>query len=709
MVSKNSYKQLLSSGSIGGMQIKNRICMAPMGTNLGELDGCVNKRVIDYYGARAKGGAGLIIVETTAIKHPIGVCTPRQLGISEDKHTVGLKKLVATIQSHEAKAAIQLQHAGKTATQDIAHGRAMWVPSKPLSAIGGMSDLTPEETGMMVGNLTSPKAKLHYHEMTKDDIGTLIADFSDAAMRAKKAGFDGVEIHGGHGYLISTFLSPAANRRTDEYGGVLENRARVMVEVISAVKEKVGKEFPVWVRLDAKEFKVENGITLDDACRASQLAEAAGADAIHVSAYANPALGHAFTDAPLVHKKCGFLEFAKAVKKQVSIPVIAVGRIEPEEGNRAIKDGIADFIAMGRKLIADPKLPNKLAKGEKKSVRPCICCYTCVEQIFINKSVCCAVNPSVGNEADFDIVPASKAKEILVIGGGPAGMEAARVAAFRGHKVTFCEKQQWLGGTTFLSALVNPENGKLSDYLVNQVNTLPITVQLGKEVTPDFVKKLNPDIIFMAHGAKREMPRIPGVDGENVFSGDDMRSLLSKGDKGPLKKLSVLKRAIVSGGSLLGANKDPDTVRKLSKIWMPFGKRVVIIGGTLVGIELAEFLIDRGRSVTVIDESRCLAIHMAIPRRWRVLHELRERGVTFLKKVKIEAIEKTQVVYVDKDESRKTVKYDSAIIAMGAVPDRDLYESLSGMGFDVQLLGDCREVNHIRGAIADGARMGRDV
>ncbi len=704
----SNFKHLFSEGRIGTMKIRNRICMAPMGSNFGEPDGSISERLKRYYEARAKGGAGIIIVETTAVNHPAGVCTPYQTGISRDEYLPGLTELTERIHRHGAKAAIQLQHAGKVAVMDIAVGRALWVPSEPSLAMDGMPDLTPEETQMMMKTMTS-SAKLHYHVMIKDDIVQLVESFADAADRAKRAGFDAVEIHAGHGYLISSFLSPAVNKRTDEYGGSPESRARLMIEVIQAIKKKVGQDFPLWLRIDAKEFRIENGITLVDSCKTAKLAEDAGADAIHVSAYANPALGHAFTEAPLVHKVAGYLTFAEEIKKNVSIPIIAVGRIEPEEGDRIIGEGKADFIAMGRKLIADPELPNKLISGRMEEIRPCIYCYTCVGQIFLNESIHCAVNASAGKEADFDIIPAKAPKNVLIIGGGPAGMEAARVASFRGHNVTLCEKQEWLGGTTFLSALVNPENGQLIDYLSNQVNILPIDVELGKEVTLEYIEKQDPDVILIAQGAKRDLPQISGIDGRNIFSGDDLRDLLLGGDGSSKKKFSFLQRAILRCGGLVGATKDPNVVRKLSNIWMPLGDRVVIIGGSLVGIELAEFLTERGRHVTVMEESDCMAIHMSLPRRWRVLHALRESGVLLIVNAKVEAIEKKEVVYLTNEGNREAAKYDSVIIAMGAVPNRELSHRLSGMDFEVHLIGDCNEINYIMGAMADGARLGREI
>jgi len=362
----SEFSHLLSSGRIGTLETRNRIIMAPMGTNLGDGNGHVGERIKRYYETRAQGGAGLIILGVCSIDFPNGAAIPRQIGISSDDFLPGLKDLTDRIHRHGAKAAVQLQHAGKNAVLDIAAGRPLLVPSKPSATIGGMADLTAEEMQSMVSNLTAKGAKLHYKVMTAEDIALLVDRFADAADRAKRAGFDAVEIHAGHGYVLSGFLSPSLNKRTDQYGGSVENRSRILVEVMQAVKQRVGNDFPAWFRMDATEFRIENGITLDDACRTARITEEAGADAIHVSAYANPALGHAFIEAPLVHKEAGFLPFAEQIKKGVSIPIIGVGRIEPEVGDRAIGKGKVDFIAMGRKLLADPEVPKKLTSGKQK-------------------------------------------------------------------------------------------------------------------------------------------------------------------------------------------------------------------------------------------------------------------------------------------------------------------------------------------------------
>ncbi len=306
--------KLLEPGRIGRIETRNRIIMSPMGTNLGEEDGRVSERMLRYYEERARGGAGLVVVGVAAIAYPSGAAMPRQIGISDDRFLPGLTDLVEGIHRHGAKAAIQLQHAGKIATRDIAAGRPLLVPSVIPYSGGGMDDLTADEIQRLVSNLTAEGAKLDYHEVSVEDITAVVAAFAAAAERAKRAGFDGVEIHAGHGYFISAFLSRATNKRTDAYGGSIEGRARLLVEVIRAVKERVGADFPVWCRLDAREYRIEDGITLEESRETAKLTAAAGADALHVSAYGNPFCGIAFTEGPLVHAPGGYLPFAAEIK-----------------------------------------------------------------------------------------------------------------------------------------------------------------------------------------------------------------------------------------------------------------------------------------------------------------------------------------------------------------------------------------------------------
>jgi len=705
-----AYSTLLSPASIGGLEFRNRILMAPMGTNLAEINGECGERLQRYYEARAAGGAGGIIVGVAAIAWPDGACNPNQVAISDDRFIAGLAALATRIKQHGCRAAIQIQHAGKVAVCDIAAGRPMLVPSMPKSSPDDMmSALTQEEMAGFVKSYSKEGAKIEYKVASKEDIEWLIERFADAAHRAQRAGFDAVELHAGHGYILSEFLSPYVNVREDEYGGCLENRARLLIEVIQAVKARVGTAFPVWCRIDAKEYRLPGGIVYEDAVKTAVLAEQAGADAIHVSAYANPSSGVGFTDAPLVHEPGGYLGFAAGIKRQVSIPVIAVGRIEPEVAEKVLRAGEADFIAMGRKLLADPDLPVKLKTGKAADIRPCIYCYICVSEIFHSRHVICALNAQTGFEGEAVITPAAQPRKILVVGGGPAGMEAARVAALRGHKVTLCESSDRLGGTLFFSSIAYQPNEKLIGYLAKQLRDLDIDIRLRTTVDDALVEQLQPDAVVVATGAVRAAPAIAGTDQSNVFSGDELRALMT-GDSSSsvVSKLNLLQRFMMFCGGLLGITRSAELIRRLSHFWMPVGKRVAIVGGGLVGVELAEFLAERGRQVSVIEEGEKFGVELAIVRRWRVLHELKELGVVLINNTRLDAISGTSLLLSTADGD-VSIDADTVILASGAQANRGLADRLREKGIETHVAGDCDGVGYIHGAMHDGHRIGRSV
>jgi len=703
-----TFTTLMSPGRIGGLEFRNRILMSPMGTNLPEADGHCGERMQAYYEARARGGAGGVIVGVAAIAWPDGACNPSQVAISDDRFLPGLQSLAQRITRHGCRAVIQLQHAGKVAVCDIAAGRPMLVPSVPENSSDDMmAALTPEELAGFVKSFTGEGARMEYRVATHEDIQWLIERFADAADRARRAGFDAVELHAGHGYILSEFLSPHANRRDDEYGGSLENRARLLVEVLQAVKARVGANFPVWCRIDSTEFRVPGGISYEDAVATARIAEGAGAAAIHVSAYGNPGSGIAFTEAPLVHAPGGFLGFAAGIKRAVSIPVIAVGRIEPALAEKVLRAGEADFIAMARKLLADPELPNKLAENRAADIRPCIYCYTCVSEIFHSRHVMCAVNARTGHEIERVVTPAAAPRRVLVVGAGPAGMEAARVAALRGHRVILCEAGARLGGTVFFASIAYAPNGGLIDYLERQVRQLPIEIRLNTWVDEDLVRQLAPDAVVVATGALRDAPAIEGARAKHVFSGDELRQLMT-GDNsaGVASKLGPLQRLLMFLGSLLGLTRSAALVRRLSHLWMPVGRRVAIIGGGLVGVELAEFLAERGRSVTVVEEGDTFGVELAVVRRWRVLHELKELGVVMINKTRVQRID-TRSLLLDSEGAEVSIEADTVILASGARANPDLAERLRATGMETHSVGDCEGVSYIHGAMHSGHAVGR--
>jgi len=704
----NPFSPLLQPGRIGTLELRNRIVMSPMGSNFAETDGTCGERIQAYYEARAKGGAGLLIMGVCSVAYPHGTGEPFQVGVSRDDFIPGLAAVAERAHRHGAKIAMQLQHSGKTAALDRAQGRELWVPSIPKMAKSDiMSAITPQELSTFIGIGPHPT---RMRVMDKADIAQMIEWFAAAALRAKQAGFDAVELHGAHSYILAGFLSAYYNQREDEYGGPLENRARLLLETLRAVKARVGADFPVWVRLDAEELHTPGGITLPDAIATARLCEAAGADAISVSAYATMTSGTAFTEAPIPQQPGAFIANAAAVKKAISIPVITAGRIEPDVASRAIAEGQFDFLAMARKMLADPEIPIKLERNRPQDIRPCIYCYACVSEIFINKRVKCAVNAQTGHEFEAPIEPAATPRHVLVVGGGPGGMEAARVAALRGHRVTLVERSDRLGGTLFFAALAYPENGKLLDYLVEQVKQLPIDVKLSTAADPALVERLKPDAIVVASGARRAAPAIEGAGQKHVWSGDELRRLMTgdRADEIAKAKLSLTERAMFKAGGMLRVTDSTQALQSLSRLWMPLGKRVVIVGGGLVGLELAEFLLARGRHVTVLEPGDRAGRELSIVRRWRVLDAVISHGTLKLKAT-VREITRDAVIWQDAEGAEQRLPADSVVLAIGAEADDSVASALAGCGVPIERIGDCASVSYIEGAMHDGNRAGRMV
>ncbi len=696
---------LASPASIGNLELKNRMIMAAMGSNFASEDGHTTDQLTAYYEERARGGIGLIILETSAITWPAGASMPNMIGFSKDEFIPSLQSLTQRIHQHGSKIAAQLNHSGKIAQEDVIAGRPIPVPSIPKSEPSDMFGLLTQDEIMNFIKAGGPDGKgPRYHELSVDEIQQEVQHFVDAAKRAKASNFDAIEIHAGHGYLISSFLSPAVNKRTDEYGGTTEKRARLLVEIIAQIKKQIG-DFPVLVRLDANEYRIENGITPADFLITASMAQEAGADAIDVSAYGNTSKGIAFTEAPLVHEPGGFLDFVKMAKKELTIPIIAVGRIELDVAEKGLKNNEFDFLGMGRKVLADPGLPNKVISGQEHLIRPCIYCYVCVSQIFINKPMTCAVNSQLGNEHRDENIIHSKAdnKKILVIGAGPSGMESARLLAMRGHHVEVWEKDKDIGGTVRVAALAYEPNGRLINYLKNSLDALGVKIKLGTIATAESVQAFNPDHVIVAVGANREAPKIKGKNGRNVFDGEQLRGLLLGSDIHAAKKLSLLQQLILKIGRASQLLRNISMLRFLSKIWMPLSKNIVVIGGDLVGLELAEFLVERGRAVKVLEPSASLGPNLSIVRRSRVVHMLKEHGVDLLTNVEIKEIYDQGVIF-DHEKTEKSLQADQVIIALGANANLDLVDELNCLNLPITSIGDCTSIGYIHGAIADARK-----
>lgn len=711
----NAFSHIMSPGRIGSMTLRNRIFMSPMGSNLAEPDGFCGQRIASYYAARAKGGAAMVIMGSTGVAWPRGSGNQAQVAVSDDRFIPGLKLVADAVHEHGCKIAMQLQHAGAIAVNEPLRGWPLLVPSTPDDKpFDWPVDLTPQENKDMFEAFFAPGVVISYQEATEEDLEWVIDCFAKAAVRAKAAGMDGVEIHAGHGYLLSGFLSPVSNKRSDRWGGSLENRARLLVEVIKRVRAETGGDYPVWFRFDSQEFLLNEGITLQDAIETAKLAEAAGADAIHVSANADKSKGISFTEGHATHFPGYFVNNAEAIKAAVKIPVICPGRIEPEIGDQLIADGKLDFITMARKLLADPELPNKLAAGRPDLIRPCIYCYTCISQIFLGNHLRCAVNAQTGYEHISPIIPLASSqtrKKVLVIGGGPGGMETARVAAMRGHEVYLHEASERLGGTVFFSSIVYPENGRLIEYLMTQMAELKVNVYLKSTVTLELVKHLKPDVIVVATGARRSLIDLPGSTLPHVFSGDEMREMVTGKYGHSLKcKLPLYVRAMLKTGKTLGMLNKAATIRRMSKFYLPLGKEVVIYGGGLVGVELAEFLAERHRKVTVIEPGPSFGKELMMVRRWRLMDTLRKDKVSLLSSSEMIEIKPNSVVYRTRTGQTQTRKADTVIMALGAEPSGEaLTESLKSVCKQVFCIGDAQDLGYIDGAIKTGNRLALEI
>lgn len=636
----SNFEKLFEPIKIGTMEVKNRLVMAPMVTNYAESDGSVNERFKAYHTARAKGGVGLIIVEATFV-HPRGKGFSNELGIDKDTLIGKLTELTDTVHEHGAKIAVQLYHSGRQSYSAVTGGQ-LFAPSPLACPVCGETPL----------------------EMTKQDIEEIIAAFGEGARRAKAAGFDAVEIHGAHGYLIDQFLSPYSNKRTDEYGGTFENRARFPFEVLAQVRDTVGQDYPIIYRLSSEEF-VEGGLTIEDTKKFATMLVDQGVDAIHVT-------GGVYETAAMIIQPAAvpqgvYVSNAAAIKDAIGsrVPVIVVGRIkEPAMAADIIHDGKADMIAMARALLADPDLPSKLQAGTPEEIRLCIGCnQACIDRLFQDQDIACLGNPLTGREWQYNLdEKAATSKKVLVIGGGPGGLEASRVAALRGHDVYLYEKNKELGGLLPIAALPphREEIKDLTGFLTSQVKKLGVNITVGRTVDEAVIDEIKPDAIIMATGATPIIPAIPGVENKNIVIGE----------------------AILTGAS--------------------FGKNVVVVGGGLVGCETAEFMAATGASVMIVEMLDDIAADMGLLDKALLLMRLEEMGVTIITGGTVTAFRENGVV-MEKAGKEETINgVDTIVLALGYKADVTMQPLLEKKGIPYHMIGDCAGPRKIVEAIYEG-------
>lgn len=667
-----NYKKLLEPGRIGTMELRNRMIMPGMGTNLAAADGTVSDVIVNYYARRANGGVGMIITEVCC-PDPLGRVIPGEIEATYDYFMPGLSRIPHAIHSGGAKACLQLAHGGCFASESVT----------------GERPLTPSGIGTMLLPNENPRT------MTIEQIHELVEKYAQAARRARDCGFDAVEIHGAHGYMPLQFLSPYTNRRTDEYGGSIENRARFSLEIIKKIREYVGTDINIIYRLSAEEY-VPNGLTIEDACKFAKMAEEAGVDAINVSAgtwdsrmenYFSVMKGEKSAEGmdlslgvgistwvpPNYTPRGTMIHLAAAVKKAISIPVIAVCGISPEMGEKILEANDADFIAIGRQTIADPDYANKIKEGRADEIRRCLRCNECLGEVMRNCGISCAINPEAGKEYESftTIKPYQKIKNIAIIGSGPAGMQAALTATERGHKVTLFEKNSNLGGALHYVSI--PEFKKdykdYTDYMINAVKHCGAVIKTDTEATPEIINHGGFDTVIVASGAATFIPDIPGANGSKILD--------------PLKVLD---------------NKENT------------GDTVIVCGAGLVGCEVAMFLAEQGKEVTLVDMLSSAAPDMTVFSKWVLEGKLAELGVKV--KVNHKIIEMTgESVTCEFEGNNVTFKADSVVCALGLKPCRSILEELrkNCKGVDIIPVGDVNKPRKIMQATHEGFHAARRV
>jgi 2,4-dienoyl-CoA reductase-like NADH-dependent reductase (Old Yellow Enzyme family)/thioredoxin reductase len=636
---KMVLNNLFSPFSIRTLKAKNRIVMPPMATHYASPEGFVTDRQIAYYAERARGGVGYITVEHTGILQQ-GKASPKMLLISSDEHASKIENLIEAVHEAGGKIVVQINHAGRQTSSTVT-GSPIVGPS-PISC---------------------PTRNEIPRELSVGEIEEITEAFSMAAQRVKNAGADGIELHMAHGYLICSFLSPFSNRRSDQYGGDIDGRTRFSRDVLNAVRNQVGPDFPIICRLSGDEY-VDGGLKIEETKQIAQILEKEGADALHISA-CNVVSGY-LNQPPYYVEEGVFVHLAEAIKSVVNIPVITVGRIRnPVMADQIVRDGKADFVSMGRALIADPHLPKKAEEGRFEEIIPCISCNRCI-QTQRKEAIQCAVNPETGNEDRFKFSKSDRSKKVWVIGGGPAGLKAAEVAALRGHKVTVFERGNQLGGRMRLAA-IPPKKAVLNDfldYLERRVRGLGVTLELGREFTVEVVGTGKPDAVIVASGARPLVPDWKGINESNALSVD----------------------AVLTGEGNVG-------------------NRVLVVGGGGIGAETADYLSEMGKEVTLIEMLEEIASDLVTHLKYYLSQRLSEKGVTILLSTKVKEIGKDYALVEDASGTRKIEGFDAIVLAVGSKSDDCIAKELADKVPVLYVIGDAFKPREALEAVHEGEEI----
>ena len=619
--------KLLSPGKIGTLELKNRCVVPPMGTNFGTYEGMVTDDMIAYYRRRAEGGFGLIIIEVTAVDRK-GKAILNEVGLWDDSQIPGFKKLMDAIHEAGAKVVVQLHHAGRQSVPPYIFGE---MPEAPSRVACPMLNFPPEA-------------------MTNARVWEIIDEFGDAAVRAKAAGADGVEVHGAHGYLVAQFMSPHANKRTDEFGGDFFGRMKFPQEIFRNIRKKVGDDYPLLFRFGHDE-KVNGGRTLEESVMVGRMAEAEGVNALDISIMTYGSLPYMSAPPAMPH---GFNQFpTKFIKEGVSIPVISVGRYEPAIAESALLNGCADFISFGRESIVDPDLPNKVAAEKYDEIFPCIgCTQSCLGYLNAGGSIRCLVNPLSGLESKVDMSPVASPKRVLVAGAGPAGLAAAYLAAKKGHRVILAEANGEIGGQ-FRLAAVPPCKQDIATAIrayINHCKKLGVDIRLNTPVDAALIAEVDPDAVILATGGTPLRIKLPGIDGENVIDAVDVLS----GDKNP-------------------------------------GQKVLVIGGGMTGVETADYMAEHGKSVTIVEMKPDIALDEASGPRFFLIPRLREHGVTWQVNATVKQILPDGVTFEQGGETRALNGFDTIVLALGVRANNPLEETVKALGKEYYVIGDASQ------------------